>query len=839
MVHKIEFEPVRSDDVVTDRHFGTNYLANRQSHDHTIEGDGAFDEATDWIGVSNFRYPGGTIAEKYFDITDARHFETGATDAIEAVNFTDSGDVTQFTRLGTFLDYAASEGGKVTVVVPTVRFFETIASGDPGAIASLEGEVKAFVRNAMEHRSGGVISGFEIGNEFASWIDGHNGSLMGSSADFAALLRNMTVWINEELDSLNLMETPDIIAQAAFVKYGYKGNNPLLNNLFNEDLDQDYPGVESVADFFEAVDAVTAHYYPFRPWLDRADGTQSIADDADLIDDWQARFDDYALSHGLTLRELGSYATEWNIRNAAFKDGEVAGAKAGIASVALFHRLVAEGVDEMQVWPVLQGTQSRLIDAQNDDVEMEFTGAAFTLLRDLATGLAVDEGGNAADSDGDGKEDVFFYNFAMDGRVCTFISAKYETSITLDYAGFGLDADRTSVHVARLGSSAENALDPDGTPRFEMDATRTLFDTATEISVDLQPWEMVVIYFDEGLSAVEGVESWPATFDFASAADYVDRIPPGLPIVQTETGNVMRGDDGNSTFQVFPGFVFDGAGGMDVIAGTSAADAALGGAGNDRLSMADGDDFASGEAGNDVLFGGAGDDYLMGGSGDDVVDGGSHEDWLSGGGGNDVLRGGNGFDLLSGDAGADRLLGGAHADNLHGGSGDDALYGGQGFDRLFGGAGDDALAGGTEGDALFAESGDDTLAGDAGDDRLFAGAGNDLLRGGLGNDNLVGNAGFDTLDGGAGNDRLVGGFNADIFVFKGDFGEDVIVDFDALNPFEKIDLSGAGTASDFGMLRDNHMAQVASDVIIDTGEGNRIILRNVDLNDLDESDFLL
>ena len=54
---------------------------------------------------------------------------------------------------------------------------------------------------------------------------------------------------------------------------------------------------------------------------------------------------------------------------------------------------------------------------------------------------------------------------------------------------------------------------------------------------------------------------------------------------------------------------------------------------------------------------------------------------------------------------------------------------------------------------------------------------NDYINGGAGNDSLNGGDGNDTIVGGTGNDSLSGGNGADLFVYKADDGDDVIVDY--------------------------------------------------------------
>ena len=124
--------------------------------------------------------------------------------------------------------------------------------------------------------------------------------------------------------------------------------------------------------------------------------------------------------------------------------------------------------------------------------------------------------------------------------------------------------------------------------------------------------------------------------------------------------------------------------------------------------------------------------------------------------------------------------------------------------------------------------------GEADNDTLAGQDGHDALHGDAGNDRLFGGAGDDTLDGGAGNDFLVGGGGADAFVFGGSGGVDTLLDFS--DGEDLIDLS-AYALSGFDAVS---ATQTGNDVRIDLSahEGGAIVLRNLDLADLDAGDFL-
>ncbi|MEL6241162.1 MAG: hypothetical protein AAFY74_16730 [Pseudomonadota bacterium] len=175
----------------------------------------------------------------------------------------------------------------------------------------------------------------------------------------------------------------------------------------------------------------------------------------------------------------------------------------------------------------------------------------------------------------------------------------------------------------------------------------------------------------------------------------------------------------------------------------------------------------------------------------------------------------------------------------------EVIRGTDGNDRLNGSDEADIMLGLVGNDTISAAGGDDLVEGGSGNDIINGNAGNDRLLGDEGNDRLSGGGGDDVLDGGAGNDRLTGGGGSDNFIFRDGDGENRIVDFNALNDNEKIDLSGVTTITSFADLAANHMTQQGADVVIsDLNPGTTaagpltITLAGVDIADLDANDFL-
>lgn len=136
--------------------------------------------------------------------------------------------------------------------------------------------------------------------------------------------------------------------------------------------------------------------------------------------------------------------------------------------------------------------------------------------------------------------------------------------------------------------------------------------------------------------------------------------------------------------------------------------------------------------------------------------------------------------------------------------------------------------------ATIGGGGDGVINGSDIKDKIIGGGGDDTIRGAGGNDKLIGGRGHDRIVGGEGNDKLTGdgqgGTYADTFVFGANSGKDVITDFEVGKDMLEIakGLNGIKSASDVF----DHAKQKGSDVVIDLGGGNKITLKNVDLDDL-------
>jgi Ca2+-binding RTX toxin-like protein len=276
----------------------------------------------------------------------------------------------------------------------------------------------------------------------------------------------------------------------------------------------------------------------------------------------------------------------------------------------------------------------------------------------------------------------------------------------------------------------------------------------------------------------------------------------------------------------------------NVIVGSNAGNLLLGGAGNDTVVGGDARDAIFGESGNDSISGGGGIDYLIGGTGNDTIDGGTGADEIYGEDGNDSIYGGSDFqtDILVGGAGNDTIDGGPAWDQMYGGTGDDTFYVSQQVDWVFENANegnDTVIADSTNGYYLYANIEKLVLIG-----TTPFGVGNELdnlITGNAIGNVLLGGAGNDTLDGAAGQDILWGQAGADTFLIRRGTGIDIIADFTPGT--DRLDVRDYGFKTTAALM--SRMTQVGTDISVDLGGGDSVILMGVKITNLGAVDFVV
>ena len=348
----------------------------------------------------------------------------------------------------------------------------------------------------------------------------------------------------------------------------------------------------------------------------------------------------------------------------------------------------------------------------------------------------------------------------------------------------------------------------------------------------------------------------------ANGVDLGDQTLTGTPIAET----------------------LDGSSGNDEIFGLESNDLLIGGTGSDLLDGGAGDDTLEGGDARDTLIGGLGTDELDGGDGFDTADfsgsnrgagirldgivsfgaavgdiitnvenaiGTAFNDIIVGSLENNEISAENGDDVIFALGGNDTLIGGAGNDTLLGQSGDDILIISTGSDMIDGGIGIDTVdlseasrGAGIRLDGIVsfgAAVGDiitnvENVIGTAFNDIIVGSLENNEINAEDGDDVIFALGGNDTLIGGAGNDSLFGQGGDDVFVFTGNFGDDVINGFDTASSGEQIDLSAIDSIVDFEDVMTN-LTELNGDTIL-TIDGNTITLTGISISDLSSDDFI-
>jgi Ca2+-binding RTX toxin-like protein len=841
---------------VSESMFGGNHLLTTNTNlNH-------FASALNGLGVSGLRYPGGSVTEKHFDVTNPNQPIQDNRDPNSALLATGS-----FVSLIDFLNFSISRSESVTLVLPTRNLLiGTLSAQDaPREIDTSKVEdIKKFVKSLLQTNGSlpdAEIAAFELGNEY--WYEGEM-----TAREYGRVVNQLAVAVQEAIEESGLPQNkhPKILIQMGepfdqqYKPGGIYGSLPWLQKVAqaNNQIISEITNIKAK----NSIDGLIEHFY----------STQENDELSYSNDSTRFIGTDFAHWKRAGYENVDLVITEWNIER---NNSAQLGLKGASVLIEQFESMIKLGVDSAFAWPIQQDGPNDLAGGSNSAYRLSPLGAAFKLLAESLPGAVLIETNQISSavhiSAYGTQEKYVFFVMSRDDEVQTAqldLSGIVPHSYTMSAVKLGLDS--TSVdgkHWDRATSQYVSVTQPwneHDTKALLMSLAPEQLGETNSLQIPLGAFEVVRLEFtapdyqsissgDSGGAVIWGGSAddhfRPAlgvvTIDGGPGRDTVDYSNiVGRVQIDLQTGEAFGSASGHSykNIEVIRGSNFG-----DKILVTQAVNELYGGAGNDELTVLSDRTLAFGDAGNDKLLGSSGHDQLYGGSGNDL---------LAGGIGNDTLNGGDDVDMatyestgsvgtvaslsspsvnrgeafgdvyisiegLHGTSQTDVLIGDIQANILIGSNGDDKLLGREGNDSLFGGSGSDMIDGGNGFDAVFFQGSSSVLFDLLNPINNLGDANGDIYRsiesffGGMLGDGFYGNGLANHFAGEGGNDRLVGRGGNDTIV--GGSGDDVIVGGAGLDQ-----VYGGSGADLFVFDKDDGV-----DVLFDfsTSEGDRIQLR--------------
>lgn len=448
--------------------FGANVLATRSS----LEQGGDYDRLIEELGVGSFRYPGGSLTERYFDITDPN---------ARIVTDRDTGETRDFIPLNEALTYAADEGLAVTIVIPTRNLLSDTADINGDRFAAIdEDALRGFVRDVVTGVHGATeIEAFELGNEY--W-----GSGQMSSVEYGRLASEMALIVNDELDAQGA--GADIIVQSGtnfnFARLSDQYGDDMssadiladLNASYGLNLDEDsiyssgdinWTNVanEMILSEFdteaeqEAVDQVAVHVYS-RGQVNESQRSFFLNNTDET---WGEQIPDARIA-----------VTEWNTagNTGSLDRGSDYGLYQSHEMINVMEEFLRYDVENAHVWPLIQNTPNTL-SVDDGQAELSPGGAIFNMMQEALPGKTTLDLTPEAGADTEVEEDgIALHGFWEPDELLFYIAATEAggADTTVDFSGLVSDPGRVALSLLgvaegdAVGSSASSVrideLDP-------------------------------------------------------------------------------------------------------------------------------------------------------------------------------------------------------------------------------------------------------------------------------------------------------------------------------------------------------------------------------------------
>ena len=568
--------------LVTQAHFGSNIMYTG----HSTEPGSALDRFSDWIGATNFRYPGGTVTEEM-------SHRDGSLERIFNAPNRGAGINQDVTTLREALDFAAARDGDITFVLPTTTFLTEGAYGtrevDKAALNSFLGRVDEMIKG---QHGPAVFRTFEIGNEW--WLNDTRMTAeeYGKIAnEYAKGLKAVFNAHRAQLENPDEWQEPNIAVQSGAYWRGPSSNTTIIDSLD--------------ADAKDAINMVISHFYP-----------RTLAQVEGISRQWGA------INEFLNDDEFGDIKvliSEWNIST----HSEYKGMQQASLLVESFKTMILKGVDEANIWgtnykhlstklAAMSHSRWEDIDPAAVDVHMMPAGEVYRMMaRELV-----------------GKQ-VLDINVE---HVILNVDTNNLTELMLVQA-FG-SPDQITIFISNRGMDPQTFQIQDAFIPDDFTHMWAEYMTAHDNPLTVR---------DEGDPLSQFARGHLSTRNSEQLFDSVGRINLGgydilkITLTRDGVGVEMHGND-----QVIDRELSKD----DHLIGGSGADTIYGSLGNDILEGNGGNDIVFGGHGNDTVIGGAGNDLLIGDSGSNHISARSGTNLLVSGIDSDSLEGGSGNDLF-------------------------------------------------------------------------------------------------------------------------------------------------------------------------------------------------
>lgn len=523
--------------------FGGNFLFNRD----VLGEESPYSDLASDLGVTSFRYPGGSMTERLFDISDP--------DRTSGYDY-ESGETVDLVPLSDFMNFVEESGGSTTIVIPTRQFLTETTDDNGNRSPDLNhDELSKFVRDVAEGAYGNAkVDAFEIGNEY--W-----GSGQMTSVEYGRLASEISTTIESALSNSTTVSDSsiDIVVQSG-TNFDYSNlDDKYLNYNSPEDtltaLSEDY-GIQFDTEFLdnsgniswtavnnklimnefsvselEAVDGVAAHVYS------RGETNTSTRDfPIKLIEDtWIEENPD-----------LATYVTEWNLKSSrGVEDQDAYGLKHAHELLNLVEEFSAHGVDTAHVWPLIQSTRNAMSHGWDGD-EMSPAGEMFKFMQESLPGnKPLSLNGSGLNQNEVHTSDLDVHTFGSSEKLVLFLASTSDEFSTSEIDLSAIATGGESISVSFLGvADGERPTDIKSTGVVDVpSADEVLSEIYVDnvVRADLDAFEIMRIEIENPIWTPEMEDYWESDGE----EDLVTPDPedPTIPVVPPEDPDSTPVDD--------------------------------------------------------------------------------------------------------------------------------------------------------------------------------------------------------------------------------------------------------------------------------------------------------